>query len=412
MSDSHERLGGEVLDLPRPRQQVIRESVSIFAIFFLASAGFANWLARIPAVQERLAMDEARLGLCLLGMSLGSVGVMFLMGGHVSRLGGRRGTWLGYCSFVAALLGPGLAPTALALFLALALMGAGWAILHVSMNTVAHEMEQATGTRILATCHGMFSLGGMMGAVTGSLFARQGTDVTTQFTIVTSVLLVAGVGAARGLYAAPAVTRAVAVRRSLPSRPLLGLCAIVFLILLVEGGIAEWSALLLRDEFAASAATAGLGFATFSLGMALARFGGDRLSRSWGAVRILRAGAALACAGLMFGLAVGQAWLMLASLGLAGLGLANVIPVTLRLAAEHRSRPAAVNVAAVSGVGQLAFLIGPPLLGLLSQVTSLSGAIWMLAASAGLAALIAGPAARATEGERAGGAALRTGSDS
>lgn len=376
-------------------EKMIPARISIGAVFFLANGAFGNWLARIPEVRDRLAMDDAQLGLCLLGMSLGSVCTMYATGGIIARLGGRWGTWLGYIQFVAALLGPAFAPTGPALFLTMVPVGAGWALLHVGMNTVAHETEGVEGRPILATCHGLFSLGGMAGAIVGSFFAREGTSVTTHLVLVLGSLLVAGAIAGYGLHAGPSAPRQVAGRCALPSRPLLGLCTVAFLILLVEGAVADWGALLLRDEFSARGGVAGLGFAIFSLAMAVGRLRGDWLSRYLSAAAFLRFGAGLACVAFALGLSVGHSGVMLVALGLVGLGLANVIPVTFRLAAGRGDRPAAVNVAAVSAFGQSAFLVGPPLLGLLAEATSLSCTFWTLAAATGLVVAIAGRTVRA-----------------
>src|SRR5262245_23656530 len=53
-----------------------------------------------------------------------------------------------------------------------------------------------------------------------------------------------------------------------PSRALLGLGILAFCALLVEGAVADWSAVYLRDVLGTSAAVAALGFAAFSLMMA------------------------------------------------------------------------------------------------------------------------------------------------
>jgi hypothetical protein len=51
---------------------------------------FAAWTPRIPAVKDRLELNDGTLGLTLLGAVVGSVAAMLLVGGWVARWGSRR----------------------------------------------------------------------------------------------------------------------------------------------------------------------------------------------------------------------------------------------------------------------------------------------------------------------------------
>ena len=371
--------------------------LAIGATFFMSSVAFGNWLARIPEVRDRLHIDDAVLGVCLLGMSVGSVLATTLAGTLIWRMGSRRGTRLGYGLFVLALCGPGLAPSPAMLFLAVVPLGVGWGILQISMNTSAHELEQASGTRCLARCHGAFSLGGMVGAGLGSCFAHLGVAVAAHLAIVSSALLLAGAATSRSLHVPSAAPRAARRGWVSPPREILGLSSFAFLVLLVEGAIADWSSLLLRDDFAAPAGLAGLGFAIFSVMMAAGRLGGDWLSHRLRVAAFLRIGTALGGFALVLGLVCARTLGMLLGLGFVGLGLANVVPIMLRAAGSHGERQTAINVAAVATFGQVAFLVGPPMIGLLSRAFSVSGAFWALAVTLGLASLVATPAVSALE---------------
>ena len=79
---------------------------------------------------------------------------------------------------------------------------------------------------------------------------------------------------------------------------LLGLIA--FCSFFAEGAAADWSAVFLRDQAAASAAVAAIGFAGFSLGIAASRLIGNQLTTAFGPVRVVLTSTVIAAAGLAF----------------------------------------------------------------------------------------------------------------
>src|SRR5262249_25579457 len=148
----------------------------------------------------------------------------------------------------------------------------------------------------------------------------------------------------------------------------LGLLA--FCALLVEGAIGDWSAVYLRDSLGTSAAIAAMGFAAFSLAMALGRLAGDALARRLGGPRLLRVSGSLAAVGLSVALVVGQPSIAVLGFGLVGLGMANLIPV-LFSAAGRTGAHAGTAIAAVATAGYLGYLAGPPLIGLAADAAGL-----------------------------------------
>ena len=145
-----------------------------------------------------------------------------------------------------------------------------------------------------------------------------------------------------------------------------GLC---FLVMMTEGGIADWSGIYLRHDAGASAAAAATAFTGFSLGMAVARLGGDVLNERLGAGRLLRGGMALVAVALGGVLLIGEVVPAVIGFALCGLGIANAVP--LLFSAAGRLEPPGPSLAAAFTVGYTGFIVGPPVVGFLADQVGL-----------------------------------------
>ena len=167
---------------------------------------------------------------------------------------------------------------------------------------------------------------------------------------------------------------------ALPSRGVLLLGSLCFLAMMTEGAIGDWSGIYLRDDLGAGAAIAATGFTGFSLGMAAARLGGDRLNERFGAGRLLRDGMALVALALGAALLIGQPAASVLGFALVGLGIANAVP--LLFSAAGRVPPAGPSLAAVFTVGYMGFILGPPLIGFVGDAIGLPRTLALLCLAA------------------------------
>jgi predicted MFS family arabinose efflux permease len=370
-----------------------RPSRAVALTFSLVSVFIGSWFARIPEVQAALGLSEATLGLVLLGMPLGTLAVMPLTGWLVPRWGAGPVTFgtslVQGLPFLFLPLATSAGSLAGLLFAAGALNGA----LNVAMNARANAVEEARGASILSTCHGFFSLGGMVGAGVGSGAAALSLPLGAHFAI-----LVVGAAAVVGLHHR-ALTggpsrRAPGPVVAVPPPALAGPAALLFCVLLAEGAVSNWSAVYLRKGLGASAGVAGLGYAAFSGAMALGRLHGDRLLERVATPRVVRTGAAGAALGLGTGVLLGHPAAGIAGFFVQGLGFAVLVPVLFRAAARTPGLAPGTSIAAVATAGYVGLFTGPPLLGVVADALSLSWAMGVGAALAGLVALGAGPALR------------------
>ena len=159
---------------------------------------------------------------------------------------------------------------------------------------------------------------------------------------------------------------------SLPRGPLLLLGVLASMGLIAEGAMYDWSVLFMKQERDSVASTAALAYASFSGAMAAGRFGGDWVRARLSGPVLMRASGVLAAAGMALALAVPSATVALVGFALVGLGLSNVVPVLFSAASQVPGVSSAHGIAAVSGVGYLGMMAGPPLIGLVAEHSSLT----------------------------------------
>ncbi|MES1163403.1 MAG: MFS transporter, partial [Rhizobacter sp.] len=276
------------------------------------------------------------------------------------------------------------------------LLGAGSALFDVAMNSDGNTLETQSRRKVMSGLHGMFSLGGMTGALVCAGMHRLAVPVGVQLVAVALVLAPVMLWAALRVTSHRLQADAVPPAFARPRGLLLWMGVLTTLGMVAEGAMYDWSALFVRQELHTDEATGALAFAAFSAAMAGGRFVGDWVRGHFAPVALLRRSGALAALGMALALTAGAPWAALLGFMLVGLGLSNVVPVVFAAAGQVPGIPAAQGVAAVSAVGYMGFMIGPPLIGVLAKATTLSAALWTVALFAVLMAL----AARSVLGRR------------
>jgi MFS family permease len=157
---------------------------------------------------------------------------------------------------------------------------------------------------------------------------------------------------------------------------LLGLCGA-----LGEGAASDWGGVLARDTYEASALMSALPYVFFSATMVIGRLSGDFLAHKFGVVKLLTWSGFIAGIGLTAGLFAGNIYGVIIGWLLLGVGISTVIPLMISatgtMANEKYSGQvsAAEGVALVTGVAYFGFVIGPPLIGFISEIITLRWAM-------------------------------------
>ncbi|UJW87827.1 MFS transporter [Devosia sp. SL43] len=339
-------------------------------IFFLQPIAFGSWLPRIPDVQQSLGLGPAGLAFALLGLPCGTLITLPFAGPIVGKIGPRTAIIVGMVLYSLATSLPALAPSPALLFVALMLAGSSLSFVELGLNVQADAVEKNTGAVIMTTSHGCWSVGIMVGSLLGSGLASLGLEARWAIPLVAIVVLPLALLVATALPVYPVEAAKIEGQRSawaLPSWTLLGICCFVFGITMTEGAMADWSAIFLRDALGAGAGTVGLGYAVFAMMVAAGRFGGDTLKRHFGAVNTARICGVLAVIGAAMLYVAPNTPLALVGFGIIGLGVSVGFPLAVTAAAGLTDRPASANVATLSFVALLGFLVGPPVIGFVAE---------------------------------------------
>jgi predicted MFS family arabinose efflux permease len=363
------------------------------AVFFMQAMTLANWVPRIPDVQEKLSLTPGELAIALLGMPIGSLLALLSSGPLIEKITARRTIYLGFLVYLAFLPLAGWAWSLASLFAALFLLGIFFPLVDVAMNVEAARVQDTLRRPIMSTCHGFWSIGSMAGALIGAAFAD--AEVATRWHLLIVTIVSIPVCAAIG-FALPEVAplpRAGGGLRlpfALPTLGMLGLVVFCFGAVMGEVAARSWSALYLRDVIQASPGSAGFGYAAFSLFMACGRFLGDWATMRYGSVLVARLSCTIAVAGMVL-IVLGNSLVAgIAGFAALGFGLAVVYPLSATAAAGRGDRPAALNMGALSLGAFAAFMLGPPLTGFVADEWGLRAGLATVIPVVALSAILAG----------------------
>ncbi len=350
--------------------------VATATVFFVLGFMVASWITHIPTIKNQLQLTSSQLGIALLGIAIGSLLSMSVVGILIARWGSRRLTVAGSLLGTSMMALPVLMPSYWLLIFAFTGIGIANGMAVVAMNAQGVAVENRMGRIIMSSLHAMFSIGGLAGSVFAVLLLIAGASPIAH--ILTATALSLGlVLCIKGFFLVDQPETARAGHGTLSLRAnLLLLGLLTFVTLMTEGAIADWSALYFQQQLKLKHEMAGLGYAGFSLAMAVGRLTGDRLVMSFGKATLLRTGGALAALG--FGMILLEQYL-LAIFGFicVGLGISNVIPLLYSTAGNIRDMRPGAGIATVSATGHLGFLVGPPLVGFLADWMGLTLALGM-----------------------------------
>lgn len=324
------------------------------------------------------------LGLVLVGSGIGGLTMSLVSGILVDRVGSRAATVV--TSLVLSLMLPliAVAPAPAILFSVLLVVGGFDGLTDVAMNSQALQLQRGVARSILNRMHATWSIGTLIGGIVASSAAAAGVSLTVQLSVTSVVLVALVLGAAPFLLPPEAPLEPeydVDGRRVRPGRLLLAsLFGIGVLGILVELPPTDWSTLLMAERFTISAGVAGLGFVGYTGGMVLGRLSGDLLVDRFDPELVRRGSAAVAAIGLLVATTGALPVITILGLFVAGTGGAAMFPMSVRRAGDLV--PGATGVAMFSAGARFGILAGPLLMGTLSDATSRSVALMLVAGTA------------------------------
>jgi predicted MFS family arabinose efflux permease len=360
---------------------VLLHRIAVKIAFFVNGFLFANWVSRLPRIQDLYGADDGTIGVVLLASSIGAVGAMPFTGWVIIKNGSRRITLLAAFLYCVVIPFISLVPGIIALSILFFLMGIVTGMLDVAMNAQAILVEQQYKKSIITSFHALFSIGMMLGAGSAAIFADMGIDLTTHFLIVVGVSLVAVAWMSRNLVhdkPEPSTNHDGPLFR-LPNKSLVSIGIITFCCMIGEGSVSDWSVNYMENIVGASKTLAPIGLSAFATSMTIGRIFGDKIRMLLGDKKMIVAGGLIAVAGICLSIFYPEPYIAITGFFLVGLGLSTIVPIAYSISGNVKELPPGVGLAMVTTVGYSGFLIGPPLIGFIADWQTLRIALCVVA---------------------------------
>ena len=373
------------MNLSLPLSTLGHFRLAIGACFFNQGLVFSSWASRIPDVKNALHLSDGALGSLLFAIPAGQLCAMALSGYLVSRYGSQKMLLTAGLLYPGGLVAAGAASSVWTLSVALFLFGMAANLHNISVNTQAVGVERLYGRSIMAAFHGIWSLAGFVGGVIGAwtvgLHLSPSTHFASIFLLTFAVLVTARPAllprdAPKGRQTAPEKRKKGFTR---PDKYIVLLGVIAFGSMICEGTMFDWSGVYFASVVRPPEQWVRLGYIACMGTMACGRFLADRLVTRFGVVPVVRSCGLAVSAGLLVSVCFPS--LLPATLGflLVGLGISSTVPICYSLAGKSRTLHPSVALAAVSTIGFLGFLLGPPLIGHIAQALDLRHAFGSVA---------------------------------
>ncbi|GAB3692186.1 MFS transporter [Spirosoma flavus] len=358
-----------------------RQALAVGLVFASDSLLFGSWVAHIPHVKASLHLSDAELGLTLFAMPIGLLIMNPLTGWIVAKLGEAKACFWSAVGVTMAVCIPINAPNMLVMALGLFLLGLSSALLNVAMNTSATNVERSQSISIMSSCHGMWSLGGLIGSgIAGAVIALH-VSPSIHMAIMSGLILIATFLLQPTLQTVPSSSRPVDAQTDpaqpagssfvMPNLDLLLMILIGLAVAMGEGVALDWSAVYLRETLGATSQIAALGFGAFSLTMTSFRFLGDGIIPKIGAKRWLQLGAVVAAVGLLIAIALPYPATALIGFALLGAGCSLGAPILYSASMRVPGIPPAAGLATFATFSFIGFLAGPPVIGFVAEAFGL-----------------------------------------
>lgn len=358
-----------------------RYRIAVSAFYFIQGLVFASWASRIPDIKSALHLSDAALGGVLFAMPVGQLSAMALSGYLVSRCGSRKILTLAAILYPAALVVLGSVGEVWALTAGLFCFGIASNLCNIAVNTQGVDVERLYGRSIMATFHGLWSVAGFVGGLISMWMVAGNISPFYHFCMICGITL-ALLFVMRNALVPRDVKPAEKKERQVFSKPerfvvLLGIMA--FGSMVCEGTMFDWSGVYFEQVIQPPKDLVRLGYVACMCTMALGRFVADKLITRWGAVRVVRVCGLTITTGLL--LVVLFPYITMATIGflLVGFGISATVPICYSMAGKSKKMLPGVALATVSTIGFFGFLLGPPVIGFVSQALNLRWAFALIA---------------------------------
>jgi MFS family permease len=332
---------------------------------------FSTWVVYIPYIADKLQITEGKIGGALFFTSLGALTIIPVINRFIDRVGVGRFAFFAFVSYSLSMYGMFLAPNYVMFCVALFFFGMMGSAFAISINSLTAVIEKQAGMYIMSGSHGFWSIGGMIGASTGSYIAAILKMPILHITLLVVILIGLQLWLRKEYFHTCSEIHVKEKHSKFPIKPLLAIASIGLVIMVSEGAIADWSALYLKKVVLMKGLFLGFGYALFSLGMTLGRFTGDSLSNRFGSWKLIRMAIGISLAGFILVLLTYPPIITLGGFFVIGLGFSVIVPEVYRLASNIQGIRTADGISFIAATAHTGFLIGPVVLGFIAELRTL-----------------------------------------
>jgi MFS family permease len=348
----------------------IRLAVTLF--YFAQGICFSSWASRIPDIKASLHLSEGQLGTVLLSLPVGQLLTMPFSGRLVTRFGSRKVMRIMAAAYAIQLTNIALATEVWQLILGLFVFGICGNMSNIAVNTQGVLAEKIYQRSIMASFHGAWSAAGFAGALLGLLMGSLSVAPYPHFwlaaCIAISINLLFNRGLVQGGQQEKKESQPLFVK---PNPVLIQLGIIGFCSMASEGAMFDWSGVYFKEVIQTRTALVPLGYACFMVMMAAGRFVGDKLILLIGGVRMMQICGTMISAGLLLSVLFPYLAAAIPGFMMVGFGVSIMIPSVYSAAGNVAGISPGRALAFTSGISYFGFLIGPPLIGYIAEISSL-----------------------------------------
>jgi predicted MFS family arabinose efflux permease len=363
---------------------------SIGILFFICGLNFATWATRIPDFKSILRLSDAQLGTVLMGLPIGSLVSLPIAGWLLTKYASKWISFMAVVMYVIVIPSLSFMDSAISLFVGLFFFGMAGDIMNIAMNTQVVSLEAKMNKIIMSSFHAVFSIGLMAGAFVGGILEKEHFTTTEHFSLIafSNVILVPfSIG--------NLLTDKPVQDENKPKSSILNLGSyliilsfIAFCGMLCEGAMADWISLYFKEFIPNSTFPITIGFSSFAAAMVIGRFLGDKISLKYGVSTILILNGLFVGIGMLITLLFASIYLKILGCFIIGIGISTIVPLIYSQAGNQREIMPSIAIAGVSTIAYIGFLLGPVLIGYLSDFVGLDKALYLIVVLGFIAAYI------------------------
>jgi fucose permease len=331
---------------------------------------FSTWVTYIPHIADKLRITEGKIGKAIFFSGLGAFFMIRICRHFIEKVGVGRYTYFALIAYCICFFGPFLANNYLSLCISLFIFGMAGSSYAISLNSLTATIEKQDGAYIMSGSHGFWSIGGVIGASTGSFIAALVNNPLLHISILVITVIFIQTNLRSQYYFRKGDHIEKDKHKKNRIKPLLVIALVGLVIMVSEGAIADWSALYLKKIILLNIKYIGFGYSAFAFAMMIGRFTGDNLSKKLGSWQLITYSSLIGIVGFLLVLVLNP---IVAILGffIVGLGFSVIVPEVYRLASKVEGIKTADGVSFIAATTNIGFLVGPVLLGFVAEMKSL-----------------------------------------